>query len=76
MLRVLPLGQKHNEPISHVSISDTYYYPLKLNRIESISILLCDENGREIKFKHGRIHLVMHFRRAHFLYKDYNTWSQ
>ena len=61
LLRVVPLSKGSYESVGHLSFSNPYYYQIKKSRVESISILLCDETGQQIKFKSGRVHISLHF---------------
>lgn len=59
LLRVLPL--QSDSKIANVTFMKPFYYPVRLNRIENINILLCDENGSQIKFGIGRVFISLHF---------------
>jgi hypothetical protein len=59
LLRVLPL--QNDSKIANVTFMKPFYYPVRLNRIENINILLCDENGSQIKFETGRVYISLHF---------------
>uniref|UniRef100_A0A158P4E6 Uncharacterized protein n=1 Tax=Tetranychus urticae TaxID=32264 RepID=A0A158P4E6_TETUR len=63
VLRVVPLDKQSKNTLAHVTFNNPYYYPVRSNNIEDISILLCDETGQQIRFKSGRVFLSLHFKR-------------
>lgn len=69
LLRVTPLRKSKNEQLSNFSFTKLNYYPLRRNRIVTISIMLRDENGDKIIFEAGRVNLTFHFRKQK-LYKE------
>ena len=64
LLRTVPLTHGDFKKIAHLSFAHPHYYTLRRNRIESIAIVLCDEYGNPIKFKSGRVHIALHFRKV------------
>ena len=65
LLRVTPLTSGNFKDIAHCTFANPNYYALRRKRIESISILLCDEYGNQIQFKSGCVHLTLHFRKVY-----------
>lgn len=64
VLRVVPLEKgEGGDKLGHMSFNNPYYYPVRFNKIEDISIILRDETGNRIKFKNGRVYLSLHFKR-------------
>ena len=64
LLRVAPLSKGSFESVGHITFTNQYYYKLRSNHIETINILLCDELGKQINFKNGRVFISLHFRKA------------
>ena len=64
LLRVVPLSKGEYETIEHVSFSNPYYYKIRSNHVESISVLLCDETGQQLEFKSGRVYMNLHFKKS------------
>lgn len=62
-LRVLPLHHSDKPKITQSSITNPNYFRLRLDRYESLKIVLCNEFGEKIKFKSGRVNLTLHFRK-------------
>ena len=62
LLRVAPLSKGIYEKVGHVTFPNSQYYPLAKNYIESISIILADENGELLKFESGRTFINLNFR--------------
>lgn len=63
VLRVVPLDKQSKNSLAHITFNNPYYYPVRSNNIEDISILLNDETGHQIRFKSGRVYLSLHFKR-------------
>lgn len=63
LLRVGPLSKGSFESVGHITFANQYYYKLRSNNIETINIYLCDELGKQINFKNGRVSISLHFRR-------------
>lgn len=62
LLRVVPLSRGKFDDIGHLDFNPVMYFDVKTNRIESIYIKLCDENGEHIVFTGGRVHITLHFK--------------
>ena len=62
LMRIALLSKEQFSNIGHVNFARPYYFDLCKNRIETISVLLCNETGSPIKFDHGRVHLNLYFR--------------
>lgn len=65
LLRVVPLSKGNFERLGHVSFTQPIYYPVRSCKIETINILMCDENGSQVKFKSGRTFISLHFRKVY-----------
>ncbi len=63
LLKVVPITKGMYDKIGYMSITKPFYYSVRVRELNSISILLADENGEEIKFTDGRTHLSLHFKR-------------
>ena len=63
VLRVIPLNKNIGDTLHHMTFTTPYYYPVRMNQIEEISIRIVDEGGDNIKFKSGRVFLSLHFKR-------------
>lgn len=61
-LRTVPLSKGLFENVQYMSFTNEYFFPVRLNRIERISIKITDENGANIKFKTGRVFITLKFR--------------
>lgn len=64
VLRVVPLNREPSDRLGHMTFTSPYYYPVRSNKIEDISIVLCDETGNQIRFKTGRVYLSLHFKKT------------
>lgn len=62
LLRTVPLSTGKFTEIGYSDFNPPFYYDLSRCRIESIEILLCDENGQQLDFASGRVHLCLHFK--------------
>ena len=63
LLRVAPLSKGSFESVGHITFTNQYYYKLRSNHIETINIFLCDELGKQINLKNGRVFISLDFRR-------------
>lgn len=63
LIKVVPLTKGLYESIGYMSITKAFYYPVRVRDLSTITILLADENGQEIKFTDGRTHISLHFKR-------------
>ena len=63
ILRIVPFGKVLNETLSHQIIDPPYYYPVRFNMIQDITLEFNDQFGQPLKFKNGRVHAVLHFRK-------------
>uniref|UniRef100_A0A158P508 Uncharacterized protein n=1 Tax=Tetranychus urticae TaxID=32264 RepID=A0A158P508_TETUR len=64
VLRVVPLNREPSDKLGHMTFTSPYYYPVRSNKIEDVSIVLCDETGNQIRFKTGRVFLSLHFKKT------------
>ena len=64
VLRVVLLRNVRSGPICNVIFPNPYYFKLRKSDIDSISVLLLDETGCQIKFSSGRVFLSLHFRKS------------
>ena len=61
--RAVPLARGDDKFVSAHTFAKPYYFPIRFNRIESISILINDVTGAIMRFKHGRTLVTLHFRK-------------
>lgn len=62
LLRAISIPSSENGNQVCLYYDKPFYIPVSRNHIESIEILMCDENGEQIKFGNGRTQVVLHFR--------------
>ena len=61
-LRTIPLSKGAFESVQYMSFTNEYFFPVRLSRIDSISISITDENGERIQFRSGRVFITLKFR--------------
>jgi len=61
-LRTIPLSKGAYESVQYMSFTNEYFFPVRLSRIDSISISITDENGERIRFRSGRVFITLKFR--------------
>lgn len=61
-LRVVPLVRDAEPKIVSHTFIKPIYFPVKQNRITSISVMLTDETGHPAGFNYGTVYLTLHFR--------------
>ena len=61
LLRVVPMVGSHGRMI-HVSFDNPQYIEVAFDRISSIKLTLCNDQGEPIKFTAGRTVCRLHFR--------------
>jgi len=61
-LRTIPLSKGQYEHVQYMSFSNEYYFPVRLSRIDRISMRITDENGENIRFRGGRVFITLKFR--------------
>lgn len=62
LLRTVPLARGKFQEIGYAEFNPPFYYDVSRSRIESIDVLLCDEQGHQLKFASGRVHINLHFK--------------
>lgn len=61
-IRVVPLPKENEPKMAAHTFNKPIYFPVKHNRISSISIILTDETGSSIALDYGTVYLTLHFR--------------
>jgi len=66
-LRTIPLSRGPFESVQYMSFTNEFFFPVRFSRIERISIKITDENGKDIRFRGGRVFITLKFRPRFYL---------
>ena len=64
LLRIVPHGKKPTLGYRNIQFQHRYYLPLNTENIKQIGIFLYDNQGELIKFRSGKVTVVLHFRKG------------
>lgn len=62
LLRIIKTDGEHGSDL-HKSFLDPYYHEIAFDRISSIRISLCDDQGEAVRFGFGKVICTLHFRK-------------
>lgn len=63
LLRIVPTDKGEHGNNVHMTFINPFYHELALDRISSIRITLCDDQGQPVRFQFGKVICKLHFRR-------------
>ena len=61
LLRIIDTSRRHGSNV-YKSFQNPFYVELKYDRIASIRLSLCDDQGDIVKLKSGKVICILHFR--------------
>ena len=61
-LRTIPLSRGPFGSVQYKSFTNEFFFPVRFSRIERISIKITGENGKDIRFRGGRVFITLKFR--------------